>query len=84
MPFCQASCSAKVILAFVCFGGFPHSAMAEVQTIAISDSQSVTVGFPDTTYYYPTPGGCEGSVCRCNYAGWIVVEIDHCVRIARR
>lgn len=41
--------------------------VASEQIVALSDTQSVVITFPDTSYHYRTPEGCEGSHCVCNY-----------------
>ena len=53
---------------------FTNVTVAKEQVIALPDSQSVFVTFPDTTYHYPTPEGCEGSKCACNYGKWTLLK----------
>jgi hypothetical protein len=35
-------------------------------------TQLPRIAFPDTTYRYPTPEGCEGQGAPCNYGRWTV------------
>ena len=74
MPSGKFLYSVKVILSSVYLGSFPQWAVAGIQTVAISDSQFVSITFPDTSYDYPTPEGCEGVECRCNYSHWRLLK----------
>ncbi len=74
MPSIQPICITTLIIITLVLGVSENVTAASEQVVALSDTQSVTITFPDTDYYYPTPEGCEGSHCPCNYGQWTLLK----------
>ena len=75
MPSAQSIHVHLFVIITLVFCALETAIVANEQVIiTLSDTQSVTITFPYTDYYYPTPEGCEGTHRPCNYGAWKVLK----------